>query len=117
MDHEDQLTDRCFREGPGRVRGHRTISVLSISWRGKIKVCETYLLCRVPDLATRLLLTGVAKCQVTQLVTLMEYLVANGKVDDAGEQNAHPDRHVVGEYSQGAPVVIDPAPQLRTSHR
>lgn len=45
----------------------------------------TNLLRRVPNVTTTLFFSRVAKCQVTQLVTLMEYLVTNSEVDYSRE--------------------------------
>jgi hypothetical protein len=42
----------------------------------------------------------------------VEHLIAYGKVDDGGQQDADPYGDVIGEYAKRVPLVTDPAPQL-----
>lgn len=45
---------------------------------------------------------------------MMEDVVADGKIDNARPDNAGPDGNIVSEYTKLGPVMIYPAPYLRT---
>ncbi len=52
----------------------------------------------------------VAEGEVPQLVALVEHMIPDGHVDDDRQQDACPDRQVVGENAQLIVRIIDPAP-------
>lgn len=81
----------------------------------KDKRGRTYPLARLPNIRTQRVLSRGTECQVTQLVALVEHLVAYCEINDSGQHNAHPDWYVVCEDAQGVPAVTYPAPQLLSS--
>lgn len=66
-----------------------------------------------PVIGPRAVLSLVAKRQVPQLVALMEHLIAHGEIYQSGEEDACPDRQIVGVNPKRIPSVGNPAPQLK----
>jgi hypothetical protein len=73
---------------------------------------KAYLLRRIPYIRAGDVFCLVAKPQVTQLVALVEHVVPDSNVDDGGQHDARPDRHVVEKNAELVVVISDPAPQL-----
>lgn len=66
----------------------------------------TYLFGRIPHICRVIgcLLALIAERQVAQLVARVKHMIAHRKVDDGGEDAAHPDREVVRVDAEYIPL-------------
>lgn len=73
---------------------------------------STYLFGGASGLRGREFVDLSAHGEISQLVSTVEYMVADGEVDEGGQKDARPDGDVIREDTEGVVGVCNPTPEL-----